>query len=181
MVGCTFQKLCLYNSGMVDQNKQLKPGTMTNAIRRKVIEMFARGYTVRAIKLAITDMMGREPSDNVLMRIAVAYSSDIEQAREDIAEMALTRGLAAKEERVSRLNMLAESWETKAATEPKAAAVYLRTLKQIQEEIEPLNIRIRLPVGDPWGELLQQLKESAQSRQKITTQLLSDTDPIEHK
>lgn len=131
--------------------------------RRAIIEMFARGYTVRHVKQYLMLELQCEPSDDLLMRIAVEYSDDIEAAREQLAEMVFARGLATKPERLTRLTELAESWEARAQAEPKAASVYLKTLDQIRAEVEPLGWLLSSPKSDPWGQLLGELRDSART------------------
>jgi hypothetical protein len=114
------------------------------------------------------------------------YAEDIDRAREEIRQMVLTRGVIDKHERLLRLAELAETLEpaalgegTQAVRDPKtgeqyfiqntpdlkAANAYIHVLKQIQAEVEPLNIQVLLPQEDPWGNLLQRLQESASNRQ----------------
>lgn len=129
------------------------------------------------------------PREDELMRLALNYSDDIDQAREDLAALALTRGLAVKEERLLRYTELAESWEDAAVDgvpiivkvddplnpgtsipieigrqlDPKAAKVYQDTLKAIKEEVEPLGLALIVPPSDPWGQLLTKLSQQAEA------------------
>jgi len=164
----------MYNRGMA------RSKAITIAHRRLVIEMFARGYTVRTIRKRLTAEMGREPSEQELLRLSVAYADDIDKARGEVAELALSRGLAVKAERVLRLGELAEEWEEGAKTDPKAAGVYLKTLDQINKEIEPLHIHINLPKDDPWVQLMESLRESARERPQLSPGT-SDTAPVKRK
>lgn len=146
-------------------------------VRRVVIEMFARGYTVRTIAKRLEDpeLLGRVPSADELIRLTMDYATDIEQARADISKLVLERGLALKEERLLRLTELAEAYEKPAVGgNVKSAGVYLRTLKQIQEEVEPLGMLLIHPELDPWGRMLLSLREASQS--KPTPQLESGQD-----
>lgn len=128
--------------------------------RAEIIKWFAQGYTVRTIALKVAMLTGISATDQDLLRLGVCYAEDIEKVRREIAEIALVRGLARKEERVARLNELAERWEDKAKEDGKAARTYMATLKQIQSEMEPLGIRVHLDEEDPWAKLLKELSTS---------------------
>jgi len=172
-------------------NGNYKPVIATNEQRLFVITLFARGYTIRYIRTAIQKHFGRVPREDELMRLALDYSDDVEQVREDLAAMALTRGLAAKEERILRLTEMAEAWEGDAIDgtpiyedvmdpttnqptgrkvmvgtikDPRAAKVYLDTIKQVKEEVEPLGLQLLVPPSDPWGKLLLELQEASQQQ-----------------
>lgn len=132
---------------------------LTTEHRAAIIKLFAQGYTIRHIRNYIMKEIELEPSEADLIKVAVLYSDDITLVRQELAEEALMTGLARKEERVRRMNELAEKLEElgDALKAPKVARTYLAVLKQIQGEMEPLGITVTLPGNDPWMQLLQKL------------------------
>ncbi len=152
-----------------------------------IIILFARGYTVRHIDRVLTkraDELGRTdlvPSQQQLLTLAVRYSDDVDQIREDMERQHLTTGLARKGERVRRLSELAENIEPTAMREATpehplnldAMDMYRKIVKDIQGEIEPLNIKFISP-DDPWALLLKRLSDE---REHSNPQMLPDSDP----
>ena len=163
---------------MYNDDIMSKTLALNSDIRLAIIEWFARGFTVRRIRAKLIKTYDYESSEKELMRLSIAYADDVEQARREISEMVLERGLASKSERVLRLSELAESWEDRAHTEVKAAGVYQRTLKQIHDEVEPLGLTIVVPSSDPWGQLMLELKEARSQSTPIPT---PDKDPDQKK
>jgi ribonucleotide reductase alpha subunit len=142
---------------------------------RFIVQLFARGYTLRAIKKKVLLEYEKELTDTELLRYMDRYAPDIMAYQEQADQITLTTGLAKKEERVARLSELAEELEDDALKgNPKLAPIYLRTLKQIQEEMEPLGINVSLPPNDPWRILLENLREVAQ--RSLPSQSEHDTD-----
>ena len=149
---------------------------LNSDIRLAVIEWFARGFTVRRIRAKLLVEYEYESSEQELMRLSIAYADDVEQARREISEMVLERGLASKTERVLRLSELAESWEDRAHSEAKAAGVYMRALKQVHEEIEPLGLTVLIPTSDPWGKLISDLREARSPQLTATPEPIKDQE-----
>jgi hypothetical protein len=149
---------------------------MTDEFAMFVIELFARGYTVRTIRRKIQEKMQMDPTEKDLLRLAILYAEDIEKYKKELAEMVFTSGLGIASERLSRLSELAESWEDKATKDPKAAQVYLKTLETIQREVAPLNLVVQIPSTDPWFQILSKLR--GQSRQLSPPTTTSESSSI---
>jgi hypothetical protein len=137
----------------------MKVSVLNDEIRQLAIELFALGYTVRTIRQQVIDRLNVELSENQLMQLAIAEAPNVEQARRELSKMALKAGLADKGIRVARLNVLAESWASRAEISEKAAGVYLRAIDQINKELEPLGLAALDPELDPWGKVLQELSK----------------------
>jgi hypothetical protein len=135
---------------------------LTPEMHSAAVLLFAQGYTVRYVRKALTKATGRVPTDQVLLTLAVQSGDDIRRVRQEITQAAYEQGLSQRAVRIMRLNMLAEEWEDAARTDPKAAKVYLDSLKSIREETEPLALDVFLPRSDPWAQLLTELKEATQ-------------------
>jgi len=132
---------------------------LTDADRIELIDLFAKGYTVRRIREHLTEKLGGSPTDQQLMQLATLYADDIDGYRRQLSKDTLSRGLAIKSERIRRLAELAETWETKAQLETKSAGVYLSALKQIQSETDAIGFTGVLPEDDKWGQLLLSLRD----------------------
>lgn len=134
----------------------------------EVQTLFAHGYTIRYIRnwlfqrAAEFGRMDMVPTEQDLLRLAALYAEDIEKVREELAKDTLQRGLARKEERISRLTQAAETIEPQVmdGTNLKATEMFRRLIKDIATEVDGLNIRIMMP-DDPWALLLIDLKERA--------------------
>lgn len=153
----------IYNSG---SQMMTALQTLDQSDLIEVMTLFARGYTIRHIRKFLVGKaasLGRPdmvPTEQDLLTMASRYSDDIEKHRTELAQDALARGLARKEERITRLTWAVESVETDALTglNLKATEMYRRLIKDIGTEVEGLNIRILMP-DDPWAQLLSKLKE----------------------
>jgi hypothetical protein len=147
-----------------DTRRAVSP-KMTVEGRARAVELFALGYTVRYVRTALKEDLGRVPTDQELVRIAVEEGDDINRIRQELEEVAFERGIASKAVRMDRLNKLAESLEPAALSgSTKAANTLINTLKQAREETDPLGLQLVLPKNDPWAELLTDLRETAQKR-----------------
>jgi len=139
-----------------------------------VMVLFARGYTIRYIRNYLVQLAaeyGRVdmvPTEQDLLKLAALYSDDIEKVRAELAKDTLSRGFARKEERILRLSIAAENIEPAALSglNLKATEMYRRLIKDVAVEVEGLNIRILTP-DDPWAQLLNNLKEKADSQETM--------------
>jgi len=154
---------------------------------QEVIVLFARGYTMGKIRKHLMTLaaehgrMDLVPTEMDLLKLAIRYSDDVELVRQNLARDVLTRGLARKEERILRYTEMAESLEDAAMSgmNLKASEAYRRVLRDVREEVDGLNIKILLP-GDEWAQLLQGLKEKADSLVSSPKSLPTpDTTPLE--
>lgn len=142
--------------------------------RFKLVELFARGYTARYIRERLLEDAGIELSDAEVLQGAVLYAEDVTRYRKEINTATMQVGLARKEERVRRLGELAESYEEPAKSNPKAASVYLKTIHQIAEEVEPLKLHVEIDVEDPWFKLLTSLRpDKPQDQTPLPSNILS--------
>jgi hypothetical protein len=140
---------------------------LDNEQRFKLVEWFARGYTARYIRERLLEETGIDLSDAEVLQGAVLYAEDVTKYRKEINTATMQVGLARKEERVRRLGELAEAYEKPAQANPKAASVYLKTLHQIAEEVEPLKLHVEIDVEDPWYKLLTSLQPSKRQDQTL--------------
>lgn len=153
-----FVELMQYNWDMNDISGIKRK--LDDTLLREVLVLFSQGYTIRYIRNFLEEKTDITPTETELLQIASYFGKDVEALRDQMAEQVLTTGLGRKEERVRRLGELAEEWEERAKISDKAAKVYQNTLKQIQNETEPLGIRVIIPKDDPWYQLMQQLQDS---------------------
>lgn len=170
-MGIDFHIIFLYNRVMSANPTPVRSQAHTLII----VEMLARGYQLRTIKNKLKDELSVELTDTELLQYLNTFGEEIDLYREQFTQMTLTTGLADISERVRRLSELAENYEDSAmGGNTKAAGVYLKTLSQIKEEMQPLGITIQNP-NDPWIQMVQELQEtSRQSRLLIGSQ--SDQD-----
>ena len=136
---------------------------LDNALSRRILELAVRGYTVRRIRMILTEE-GYDLTDVTDVEIIDRIRADKErilalrvEADED-TRSALLYGLAQKLERVRRLAEAAERLEPRVHSDPKWAKEYRRYLEQIRAELEPLNIDVN--VTGPWYELLKRLVDA---------------------
>jgi len=146
-------------------NSRVSQRSLTNLpdeVLLAVIDLFARGYTIRFIRNELTKALARvrsePPSEQELMQLAVMYADDIDKYRLELAQTTLRLSLARGEQRLSRLNLLAEQWEASAQDNPKAAAVYLRTMEALRREAQDAGIKPMITQDDPWMQILSQLR-----------------------
>lgn len=165
-----------------DTRRAISP-IMTEEGRLRAVELFSQGYTVRYVRSALKVVLGRVPTEQELVRIAVEEGDDINRLRGELEEIAYSRGVASKAVRMDRLNRLAEGLEPAAmGGDTKAATALINTLKQAREEIDPLGLRLILPKDDPWAELLTDLRETAQKRLSLEEPTSEDkSDPLPTK
>ena len=150
----------------IDPSNKRRDGSNMRALPDEVIlavvDLFARGYSTRFIRAELTKALARvrtaPPSDQELMQLAVMYAADIDKYRVELAQITLRTSLARGEQRMNRLNQLAEQWEVAAMESPKAAAVYLRTMEQLRREGQDAGIRPMITEDDPWMKILSQLR-----------------------
>jgi hypothetical protein len=159
----------------------MKLTTLKDDHRMKLVEWFARGYTVRQVRINLAQLLNvpaEQIGESDLLKLGILYSENIQQVRIELDTLIRQTGLVSKEERLRRLNDLAESWEERAQTGDKAASVYLKTLDQIRGEIEPVG-GLGLPEKqNPWylllSELVAQTKSSPQPSQLPAQTLVTE-------
>lgn len=144
--------------GRVQPGEKLKPSLTTKETRLFVIRMFAQGYTIRKISRELTARTGQKPEEHHLLKFYNDYAKDIDQYRQEVAQRVMSTGLARKESRIQRLTNIVEEWEERAAADPKAANVYLKTLEQLRRETQELNLNVLTP-DDPWYLIVVQLNQ----------------------
>lgn len=143
---------------------------MRNEELLDVIELFARGYTIRFIEDKLKRRAAEKgrsdlvPTPQQLLTLAVRYADDVEAVRGELAKRTFEAGLARKEERVRRLSEAAEAIEDQVMSgiNLKATETYRKILQSVHEEVEPLKLVVISP-DDPWAQLLSNLKETRDS------------------
>ena len=161
----------------MDQLLEVMHITLTLDQREQVIFWFAEGHTARYVKQQMLLTYDIELPDQEILKLAIAYADDITAVKDELLETTFQLGLIDKGLRIRKLSELADSWEAPAHSNAKAAAVYLKTLEQIQREAEPLGISIdvRLLKNDPWYKLYQRLQ------QVVEQTLNTDSQPLLEK
>lgn len=122
------------------------------------LDLLARGYTVKRLKELMAER-GHDLStvpDVALIEEMRGCDTQVEAQRAELDKRTRTHfGLARKLERVRRLCEAAEAIEKYAFESTRWSAEYRRYLSQIQEELEPLGLKVE--IGDSWAELLMDL------------------------
>jgi hypothetical protein len=155
-------------------------GRPSKAVIDLTLVLIARGYTVRRIIERVMQEENHIIDAETVLKIATSEENlpMIEAIRAEIAERALTQGIASKEERLTRLQELADSWESSATSgqSTKAANTYLNVLKAVRDEVEPLGLVLHLPPGDPWARLMNDLTDVAMQGKSKVNRLGSGDD-----
>jgi hypothetical protein len=114
-------------------------------------------------------------TDPQILYGGVCYAENVDAIRQELAESALTQGLAKRSERVRRTSELAEAWEPEAtgyvddkgvyhAPTTKAAGVVLKAYDQIADEMEEVGLQEEVVKEDPWYKLISQMAPQQQDR-----------------
>ena len=152
---------------------QLTPEAML-----ELATLYARGYTARYIGMKLKQDFQVDVPEAYIVKAAFELKDQIHTLRVQAAEDVLSRGVARREERVIRLNELAESWEERAQTETKAAGVYLKVLGQVAEETSEWSMSEYAMRNDPWANLLRNLREKGPQVQ-LEKNLISSSNDLE--
>jgi hypothetical protein len=139
--------------------KQLTLRELNDDQLYNILTLFACGYTARYISVHMVKQYGVVLSDMELLKGGVLFAAKVEEIRKELAKKTLSTGLSRKEERLRRMGTLAEAYEEGAlAGNIKSANVYLKTLAQIHDEVEPLRLILEYEKEDPWYQLMDQVK-----------------------
>jgi hypothetical protein len=150
----------------------ITPFDNTDPMTLAVIDLFAQGYTVRAVRRALVKRVARVPQEQALVQVAISYADQIRERRKQLASEVLSAGPIRPEERIRRLTHVAEIIEDviepNTADDPNAqpnlgransnVTAYLRTMEQIRREAEMAGLKPAIDPEDPWLLVLQQLK-----------------------
>ena len=156
-----------------------------------IIVLFARGYSVRYVERTLQERAAKNgdesllPTQQDLLTLYVRYGDNIAEVRNDLEKQVLNTGLALKGERIRRLSEIAENIEPialrpatmEAPLNLHAIEQYRKILKDVQAEIEPLNIKFIAP-DDPWAVLLNRLREERDFSNQETPQISDQSLPM---
>jgi len=148
---------------------------LTDAQRNALILLYARGYTARRIAAVMLSQYGVTLTDPQILYGGVCYAESVDAIRGELAESALTKGLALRSERVRRTSELAEAYEGDALSymddkgvyhpgSTKAAGVVLKAYDQIADEMEEIGLQEEVVREDPWYKILKQMAPQEQNR-----------------
>lgn len=145
-------------------------------------ELIARGYTNRRIQqVLLYRNWTKIPSSFALLtyRTSAEYKLNAPKVHERIAQQVFSTGIALKEDRLRRLQLVADRFEEAVGIHPddlagidddrlpdqevaplniKAAETLLKVYEQARRETDGMGIIVPLNQNDPWAQLLQALQ-----------------------